>query len=128
MTRYDKFKFDVLSRHFLSCGLSQRETVFLLCSNVHICPLDADIKVFRDFESKGILPPNYDIDNNPLKQGKAQVESIGELCSNYIRRSSYWGNPKYPLLECWEGTEYWDQYPDWFTKILLWWHPKYNPK
>lgn len=55
--------------------------------------------------------------------GKAQLESGGSLCANRIRQDEYWkGSPTMG----WEGTAYWSCYPDWYTKILLWWHPAFG--
>jgi hypothetical protein len=123
LTRWDRFRFDVLTQHCQSCGLTRRETVFVIAAGAHIAPFDDDVRAFRLWQSKGIEPGDSD-GVQVLKRGKAQVESEGDLCSNSVRRRAYFGESKNGD-GCWEGTAYWDEYPAWFTEILLWWHPRY---
>lgn len=119
----DLYKFEILYNQCKREGLTDRETAFVISSGSVIVPFPEDIKAFRDFQSKGIRPNFETYGFETLKRGQAQIESIGDLCSNYVRKTAYFnGNINY----AWEGTEYWKQYPKWYTKILLYWHPKFK--
>ncbi len=121
---FDLYRFDSLEKLCAKCGMTLRETAYLICGSGNIPPLDSDIESFRKWQSFGIKP-----DMTPgiqaLSSGKAQIESHGELCSNYVRRMAWEGHNSHGGF-AWEGTDYWDQYPKWFTKILLFWHYRYN--
>lgn len=123
-TPWEIYRFDVLSKHCKQCGLNDLETTFVILSGSHICPLEDDIKAFRQWQSRGIVPHTWTPGFEALKRGKAQLESTGDLCSNHVRKTEYFsGNHNLG----WEGMEYWNCYPLWFRKKVLGvWHPDFK--
>lgn len=104
----------------MNCGLTSRETAYVICGGGHVAPLDDDVRAFRRWQTSGRRPrvtPGVSV----LAAGKAQIESAGSICSNNNRRLSWLKGD-----DGWEGVSFWREYPSWFTRIILWWHPEFR--
>ena len=121
VTTREKYRFDIVCGLCKRAGMTARETAFFLHSGKTIPPFKDEIDAWRQRESFGKdISITNGIEN--LLRGKADIESSGDFCSNSDRTQNT------SMTSGWEGTAYWDQFPGWYTKIVLWWHPKYNPR
>lgn len=124
-TARDAFIFDVVSSLCDRAGMSTREKVIFMLSGRIIPPFPWDLDAWRSRESSG-SPIDCTVPGiAAMLSGKSRLESKGPLCTCRQRETAYYDSED---VGGWEGTDYWDSYPLWYTSIVLRWHPRYGVK